>query len=55
MGYVTVSIPFTLLGMMIENLKEMTWVIAAYTDGREGYNKRFKDVTSGRLLAGRDE
>ncbi len=55
MGYVTVSIPFTLLGMMIENLKEMTWVIAAYTDGREGYNKRFKDVTSGRLLSGRDE
>lgn len=55
MGYVTVSIPFNLLRTMIENLKDMTWVIAAYTDGREGYNKRFKDVTSGRLLSGRGE
>ncbi|MCJ7605585.1 MAG: DUF169 domain-containing protein [Dehalococcoidales bacterium] len=55
MGYVTVSIPFTLIRNMIENLKEMTWVLPAYTDGREGYNKRFKEVTGGRLLSGRDE
>lgn len=55
MGYVTVSIPFNLLNIMIQNLREMTWLLPAYTDGREGYNKRFKDVTSGRLLTGRDE
>jgi uncharacterized protein (DUF169 family) len=55
MGYVTVSVPFNLLREMIENLKEMTWVLPAYEDGREGYNRRFKEVTSGRLLSGRDE
>jgi uncharacterized protein (DUF169 family) len=53
MGYVTVSIPFNLLKLMIDNLQEMTWSLPAYTDGREGYNKRFKEVTSGRLLQGR--
>lgn len=54
-GSVTVSIPFNLLKLMMDNLREMTWVLPAYTDGREGYNKRFKEVTSGRLLSGRDE
>jgi len=50
-GEITISIPFNLLGMMISNLNEMTWDLPAYSDGREGYNKRFKDVTSGRLIA----
>lgn len=55
MGSVTVSIPFNLLKLIIDNLHEMTWVLPSYTDGREGYNKRFKEVTSGRLISGRDE
>ncbi len=55
MGYVTVSIPFTLIKLMMDNLREMTWVLPSYTDGRDAYNKRFKEVTSGRLLSGRDE
>jgi uncharacterized protein (DUF169 family) len=55
MGYVTVAIPFTLTKLMMDNLREMTWVLPAYTEGREAYNKRFKDVTSGRLLSGRSE
>jgi uncharacterized protein (DUF169 family) len=52
-GDVTVAIPFTLTRLIIDNLKEMDWVLPAYTDGREKYNQRFKDVTSGRLLSGR--
>lgn len=55
MGYVTVSIPFTLTKLMLDNLREMTWVLPSYTDGRDGHNKRFKEVTGGRLLSGRDE
>jgi uncharacterized protein (DUF169 family) len=55
MGYVTVAIPFTLTRLIMDNLKEMDWVLPAYTDGRDKYNQRFKDVTSGRLLSGRDE
>lgn len=55
MGYVTVSIPFNLLKNIIENMKEMTWVLPAYKDGREGYSKRFKEVTGSRLLSERDE
>lgn len=53
-GYVTISIPFDLLKPMIENLQEMTWDLPSYNDGREGYNERFKAVTSGRLVQ-RDE
>jgi uncharacterized protein (DUF169 family) len=55
MGYVTVAIPFTLTRLIMDNLREMDWVLPAYTDGREKYNQRFKDVTSGRLLSGRDK
>jgi uncharacterized protein (DUF169 family) len=55
MGYVTVAIPFTLTKLIMDNLKEMDWVLPAYTDGRDKYNQRFKDVTSGRLLTGRNE
>jgi uncharacterized protein (DUF169 family) len=49
-GDITISIPFNLLNTILGNLHEMTWVLPSYTDGREGYNKRFKEVTSGRLL-----
>lgn len=50
-GEITISIPFNLLKTVVANLHEMTWVLPAYTDGREGYNRRFKEVTSGRLLS----
>lgn len=49
-GEISISIPFNLLEPMINNLNEMTWDLPSYNDGREGYNKRFKDVTSGRLI-----
>jgi uncharacterized protein (DUF169 family) len=49
-GEISISIPFNLLKMMIDNLNEMTWNLPAYSVGREGYNKMFKDVTSGRLV-----
>lgn len=49
-GEITVSIPFNLLKPIVDNLNEMTWDLPSYSDGREGYNKRFKDVTSGRLV-----
>lgn len=50
-GEISISIPFNLIKTMIGNLHEMTWDLPAYSDGREGYNKRFKDVTSGRLVS----
>ena len=50
-GEISTSIPFNLLKLMIDNLNEMTWDLPAYSDGREGYNRRFKDVTSGRLVS----
>lgn len=54
-GYVTISIPYNWTKAIIENLQEMTWVLPAYTDGREEYNKRLKEIItkSGRLLDGR--
>jgi uncharacterized protein (DUF169 family) len=45
-GTVVVSIPWDCLPTMIENLNDMAWVLPAYTDGRNGYNERFKRVTS---------
>ena len=50
-GEISISIPFNLLKPMIDNLNEMTWDLPSYSDGREGYNQRFKDVTSGRLIS----
>lgn len=50
-GEVTISIPFNLIKTIIGNLHEMTWQLPAYTDGRERYNKRFKEVTSSRLIS----
>lgn len=50
-GEISISIPFTHLKTIIGNLNEMTWDLPAYSDGRDGYNQRFKDVTSGRLIS----
>lgn len=48
-GLVTVSIPYDVLSTMIENLKEMNWVLPSYTEGRDNYNERFKRETQGIL------
>lgn len=48
-GLVTVSIPFDVLLLMINNLSEMKWVLPAYTEGRDNYNERFKRETGDRL------
>ena len=44
-GDVNVSIPWDCLPTMIENLKDMKWVLPSYTEGRDNYNERFKRVT----------
>jgi uncharacterized protein (DUF169 family) len=46
-GNVTVSVPWDALPTMVENLKEMPFVLPAYEDGREKYSERFKQVTGG--------
>jgi uncharacterized protein (DUF169 family) len=45
-GSVVVSIPHDALPTMIENLKDMKWVLPSYTEGRDKYNERFKRETS---------
>ena len=50
-GEISISIPFNLIDQIVHNLKEMTWELPAYSDGREGYKKRFKKVTSERLIS----
>lgn len=49
-GEISISIPFNLIQQMVNNLNEMTWDLPAYSDGREGYSKRFKKVTSESLI-----
>ena len=44
-GNVTVSVPWDALPTMVENLKEMPFVLPAYEDGRDNYSERFKRVT----------
>ena len=44
-GNVTVSVPWDALPTMVENLKEMPFVLPAYEDGRDEYSERFKQVT----------
>lgn len=53
-GLVTVSIPFNLLGLIIDNLKQMTWELDAYKDTREEYTERFIRVTGSRLIQDED-
>lgn len=50
-GNITVSIPFNLISLIIENLHQMTWELAAYGDTREEYTERFKRVTSSSHIA----
>ena len=49
-GEISISIPFNLIKEMVNNLNEMTWELPAYSDGREGYTKRFKQVTSKKFI-----
>ncbi|MGI5901801.1 MAG: DUF169 domain-containing protein [Desulfitobacteriia bacterium] len=49
-GLVTVSIPYNLIKLIIDNLQEMTWNLPSYSDTREEYTERFKRVTSSRLI-----
>jgi uncharacterized protein (DUF169 family) len=43
-GLVLLSIPFDLLPMISANLADMEWTPAAYSDGRDGYVRRFTEV-----------
>ncbi len=46
LGEISIAIPFNLIQQIISNLTEMTWDLPAYSDGREGYSKRFIKITS---------
>ena len=39
-GQMIISIPFNWIPTITENLKEMTWALPAYTEGREAFAKR---------------
>jgi len=40
-GLVLLSFPYDLLQMMVENLKDMEWVLPDYIEGRDAHNERF--------------
>ena len=39
-GWILISIPWDWIPIIMENLKEMKWVLPSYTEGREKYVKR---------------
>jgi uncharacterized protein (DUF169 family) len=41
-GWILISIPWDWISMIIQNLKEMKWVLPAYADGREKFLEREK-------------
>jgi uncharacterized protein (DUF169 family) len=43
-GLVIISIPYDLLPMMVENLKDMEWVPSDYLEGRDAHNKKFQEI-----------
>ncbi|MCX6011793.1 MAG: hypothetical protein NT134_06055, partial [Chloroflexi bacterium] len=43
-GLIVMTIPYDLLPMMVENLKEMEWVPTDYFEGRDAHNKRFQEI-----------
>jgi uncharacterized protein (DUF169 family) len=43
-GWVLMSIPWDVLPMIAQNLKEMKWVLPSYTDGREKFYERRSKV-----------
>jgi len=46
-GLVLLALPYDLLPMMIENLKDMDWVLPDYVGGREAHNEKFQAVIEG--------
>jgi len=46
-GLIVLSIPWDLLPMMVENLKDMEWVLPDYVGGREVHNEKFQAVIDG--------
>ena len=43
-GLVLLSIPYNWIPVIVQNLKEMKWVLAAYTEGREKFIEREKRI-----------
>jgi len=43
-GWMILSVPYNWIPTITQNLKEMEWVLPSYTDGREGFLKREKQV-----------
>ncbi len=43
-GLVLLSLPYDLIPMMVENLKELDWVPPDYIGGREAHSKIFEEV-----------
>ncbi len=43
-GWVLISIPYQKLPAIIQNLKEMKWVLPSYTDGREKFLERDRRI-----------
>jgi len=43
-GRILISIPYTWIPTITDNLNEMEWDIPSYTDGREGFFKREADI-----------
>jgi uncharacterized protein (DUF169 family) len=39
-GWILMSIPYNWIPILTQNLREMKWVLSAYTDGREKFLKR---------------
>jgi hypothetical protein len=47
-GMLLISIPYNWMPIIIQNLKEMKWVLPSFTDGREKFKKREEEIL-GRL------
>ena len=47
-GMLLISIPYNWIPIIIQNLKEMKWVLPSFTDGREKFKKREEEIL-GRL------
>ncbi len=45
-GLILISIPNDLLPTIIRSLKDMTWVLPAYSEGKEEHQKRFDRIKS---------
>jgi uncharacterized protein (DUF169 family) len=41
-GWILISIPYNWIPIIVQNLKEMKWVLPSYTEGREQFLKREK-------------